>query len=247
MLLSVGGLALVMASGCVFNNYIDRGKDAVMSRTAKRALVTNSIRPDFALAYGSLLGVFGFALLLQLHTRISFWTAMFGFVVYIGVYGYAKRHSPHGTLVGALAGATPPVVGYSGATGRIDTTGVILFIILVTWQMPHFYAIAIRRAKEYKAARIPVLPLISGVRATIQQMQYYTVGFILSVVSLSVFSNTSYSYLVVMLGIGLWWFKGVYDGAAISDTSSWAKQVFKQSLVVLMVFSLMISLDNLLP
>ncbi len=84
-----------------------------------------------------------------------------GFVVYVGVYSlYMKRHSVYGTLIGSLSGAAPPVIGYCAVTGDFDSGAAILLAIFSLWQMPHSYAIAIFRFKDYQAANIPVLPVV---------------------------------------------------------------------------------------
>jgi protoheme IX farnesyltransferase len=118
---------------------------------------------------------------------------------------------------------------------------------MVCWQMVHFYAIAIRRAKEYKAAEIPVLPLVKGVRATKVQMIAYTVAFIVAVSALSAFGYASWTFAVVMAGLGLHWLYRGLKSFNIKDNVLWAKQMFLFSLVVLLSFSVMMSLSPVLP
>ncbi len=245
-LLGVGGLALVIASACVVNNYIDRGIDARMCRTKKRALVTRSIPVKTALGLALVLAAVGFGMLYALDSTVALWVALIGFTIYIGLYGYLKRRTVHGTLVGALAGATPPVVGYSAATGQLDTAAIILFTVLVAWQMPHFYAIAITRMSEYKAAHIPVMPLVKGIATTKTQMRLYGMGFAGAATCMFVYDKASYSYLVVMLATSLWWSEKI-NSRTPKDDKQWSKSVFKSSLTVLMVFSFMISIDYFLP
>ncbi|MCX2958779.1 MAG: UbiA family prenyltransferase, partial [Serratia symbiotica] len=95
---------------------------------------------------------------------LAMWLAVMGFVVYVGVYSlYMKRHSVYGTLIGSLSGAAPPVIGYCAVTNEPDTGALILLAIFSLWQMPHSYAIAIFRFKDYQAANIPVLPVVKGI------------------------------------------------------------------------------------
>ena len=111
-----------------------------------------------------MLGIAGMALLLVAANVVAMLIAVVGFVVYVGVYSlYMKRKSVYGTLVGSLSGAAPPVIGYCAVTGQFDTGALILLLIFSLWQMPHSYAIAIFRFKDYRAANIPVLPVIKGI------------------------------------------------------------------------------------
>ena len=158
------GVSLVVASGCVFNNYIDRDIDRKMERTKNRVLVKGLISPEASLVYATLLGIAGFMLLWFGANPLACWLGVMGFVVYVGVYSlYMKRHSVYGTLIGSLSGAAPPVIGYCAVTGDFDSGAAILLAIFSLWQMPHSYAIAIFRFKDYQAANIPVLPVVKGI------------------------------------------------------------------------------------
>ncbi|MGZ9914588.1 heme o synthase, partial [Escherichia coli] len=137
------GVSLVVASGCVFNNYIDRDIDRKMERTKNRVLVKGLISPAVSLVYATLLGIAGFMLLWFGANPLACWLGVMGFVVYVGVYSlYMKRHSVYGTLIGSLSGAAPPVIGYCAVTGEFDSGAAILLAIFSLWQMPHSYAIA---------------------------------------------------------------------------------------------------------
>jgi protoheme IX farnesyltransferase len=115
-------VSLVVASGCVFNNYIDRDIDCIMERTKNRALVRGLIAPGVSLWYATALGVAGIALLYFAANPLAALLAVLGFLVYVGVYSlYMKRHSVYGTLVGSLSGAAPPVIGYCAVSGQFDS------------------------------------------------------------------------------------------------------------------------------
>ena len=153
------GVSLVIASGCVFNNYIDRDIDCLMERTRNRVLVQGLIGPRATLGYATGLGIVGVALLYWVNP-LSAALGGLGFVVYVGLYTlWLKRRSVYGTLVGSLSGATPPVIGYCAVSNEFDSGALILLLIFSLWQMPHSYAIAIFRFKDYQAAAIPVLPV----------------------------------------------------------------------------------------
>jgi protoheme IX farnesyltransferase len=237
------GVCLVMASACVFNNYLDRNIDDMMARTKGRALVTGEISVPHAMAYGTALGLAGLFLLVMLANPLAALVAAFGHFSYVFVYGYAKRKSVHGTLVGSIPGATPPVIGYVAVTNQFDLTAALLFLILVFWQMPHFYAIALFRLHDYKRAGIPVLPAVKGATRTKLETLYYTVAFILATASLTVLGYTGFIFAGVMFLLGLKWLQIIGKGASASDDALWGREVFRFSLWVLLVLCVMLSLD----
>src|SRR6202040_4019316 len=117
--------------------------------------------------------------------------------VYVVLYSFWKYRSSLATLVGSIAGAVPPVVGYCSVSNRFDTGAVLFFLILVLWQMPHFFSIAMYRLQDYSAAAIPVLPIKKGNHRTKVHMVFYILGFIMVAILLTVFGYTGYSYLIV--------------------------------------------------
>lgn len=151
------GLALVIASACVFNNYFDRDIDKKMQRTKTRALAAGKISNTSALMYGAVLGLVGISLLYFCVNTLTAGVALFGFVTYVFVYTPLKHRSSAALWVGAIAGATPPVVGYTAVTNRLDLVAFLLFLFLFLWQIPHFLAIAVYRFDEYKTAGVPLL------------------------------------------------------------------------------------------
>jgi len=241
------GTSLVIASACVFNNYIDRELDKKMVRTKKRALVIGTVSAQQALVYATALGVFGFTILM-LYTNAS--TVMLGvtaFFFYVVLYGLAKRRSPYGTLVGSVPGALPVTAGYTAAAGQLDGGALLVFLCMVVWQMPHFYAIATYRVKDYRAAGLPVLTVVRGIARARKSIVGYVAGYVLVASSLFVFGYTGYCYLIVMSVIGLFWFRLALTGFNTTDDAKWARKVFGFSLLVLMTFSIMISLEAWLP
>lgn len=241
------GISFSIASACVFNNYIDRGIDAKMERTKKRALVTHAISGKHALTFGTVLGIIGVFLLLIGTNLVTVFVMFVGFVFYIILYGMGKRQSVNGTLIGAVSGAVPPVVGYTTVTNHLDIGAFLLFLILVAWQMPHFYAIAIYRLKDYKSAGIPVMPAVKGIQVTKIHMLVYLIIFLITTSLLTVFKYTGYIYLAVMLVVGsLWLFVGI-KGFWAKETEKWAKKMFFLSLIITIVFAVMISIGGILP
>ena len=233
------GISFVMASGCVFNNIIDRDIDAKMDRTKDRALVTEKISESAATNFAIGLGLFGFFVLAVFANFLTLCVGLFGFFAYVFLYSlWTKRRSVHGALVGSISGATPPVVGYAAATGHLDVAALLLFLILVFWQMPHFYAIAIRRAHDYAQGGVPVLPLKRGIHATKIAMLVYIIGFIIAASLLTILDYTGYAYLAIVLLLGLGWLMLCLKGFKVPDYAGeanqrWARTMFFFSLIVI--------------
>ena len=234
------GLSLIVASACVFNNYIDREADRKMARTRNRPLAIGSISNVTAHVYATLLGLFGAFLLGRFTNFLALSVALLGFVVYVGLYSFLKYRTVHGTLIGSVAGAVPPVVGYTAVTGRLDLAAVLIFGVIVMWQMPHFFAIAMYRLKDYEAAAIPVLPLKKGMGATKVQMLFYIALFIGVSSLLTFFGFTSMLFAAVSTVIGLYWFWMGIKGFKAENDQKWARQMFIFSLVAVMSLSVAI-------
>lgn len=239
LLLTLIGLSLVIASGCVFNNYIDRDIDALMERTKKRALVRGVISHAHALIFGAILGVIGFCMLLLFTNWITFIAACVGFFVYVGVYSlWLKRQSVHSALIGSISGAVPIVAGYLSVRGEIDLGVIILFLILVFWQMPHSFAIALYRLRDYEAASIPVFPVKKGVQKTKVHMLIYTILFVIATEALFVYGYTTNLYFFSMTFLGALWI--IYSAYGLyipsSTTTMWARRMFIFSIIILLVF-----------
>lgn len=238
------GLALVIASGCAFNNVIDRDIDAVMERTRNRPLVQGRVTPAATLGFATLLGVAGFALLALGTNALTVGLAAFGFVIYVGVYSlYMKRHSEYGTLVGSLSGAVPPVVGYCAVSGQFDTGALTLLLIFCLWQMPHSYAIAIFRLEDYRAASIPVLPVVRGIETAKHHILGYILAFIFATLALSLAGYAGAGYFIVALVMGVYWLYLGFEGYRARDDERWAKRVFGFSILTITVLSVTMSLD----
>ena len=238
------GMSLVIGSACVFNNYIDRGIDQKMKRTMKRATVTKDVSGIAALTYATILGIIGFSALAFYTNWLTVGLGIVAYVTYIVFYGISKRESVHGTLVGSIAGALPPAAGYTAVTGRFDLGALLLFLILVCWQMPHFYAIAMYRYKDYSAASLPVLPVKKSMHVTKVQMLWYIAAFTLMAALLTVYGYTGYLYLAIVVVMGVAWFvRGVW-GFKADDTTRWARNMFFFSLIVLLVLCIMLVVDG---
>ncbi|TPG64181.1 heme o synthase [Ewingella americana] len=238
------GVSLVVASGCVFNNFIDRDIDRIMERTKNRVLVMGLIPPKTTLVYATILGIVGFALLYLGANPLAMWLAVMGFVVYVGVYSlYMKRKSVYGTLVGSLSGAAPPVIGYCAVTGQFDMGAAILLLIFSLWQMPHSYAIAIFRFKDYQAAGIPVLPVVKGISVAKHHITVYILAFMIATLMLTLSGYAGYKYLIVAGAVSIWWLGMALKGYKAENDIVWARKLFGFSIITIMSLSFMMSVD----
>lgn len=238
------GVSLVVGSGCVFNNYIDRDIDSIMERTKNRPLVRGLIDPKVSLVYASVLGIAGMVLLLVAANAVAMLIAVVGFVIYVGVYSlYMKRKSVYGTLVGSLSGAAPPVIGYCAVTGQFDTGALILLLIFSLWQMPHSYAIAIFRFKDYQAANIPVLPVIKGISVAKNHIILYIIAFMFATLMLAISGYAGYKYLIVAAAVSVWWLGMALSGYKTTNDRLWARKLFVFSIVAITSLSVMMSVD----
>lgn len=244
-LAALGGLALIMASACVFNNFIDRKIDQKMERTKNRPLVQGLISVRSALLFASVLGVLGIVVLLLNTNLLAAFIAGLGFFVYVVLYSLWKSQTIYGTAIGSIAGAIPPVVGYCAVSNDFDLGALILFTMLVLWQMPHFFAIALSHFDDYVAADIPVLPVKKGMLRTKIHMVLYILGFIASAIMLTVFNYTGYVYLVATLSVGSIWLWLCLKGFKSSNDKLWGHQMFVVSLLMISSVCFLIPLNVL--
>lgn len=237
------GLGLIMASGCVFNNYLDRQLDKKMERTKNRPLVTGLISGRNAILFAIILGILGNLILMIYTNLLTVFVASVGFFVYVLLYSLWKGRTVYGTAIGSVAGAVPPVVGYCAVSNHFDLGALILFSMMVLWQMPHFFAIALFRLDDYAAAGIPVLPVKEGALRTKIHMVFYIVGFILAGMMLYYFNYTGQKYLAVVIAFGLAWLGLCMRGFNSDNDKLWGYQMFRLSLVLIISVCLVIPFD----
>lgn len=244
---AVVGIAAVIASACVFNNVLDRDIDKRMKRTSKRDVARGVISVPKALVFGGVLGVIGFTALLALTNVLTFVLGVIAFIWYIAVYGYAKRTTAFSTIIGGVAGALPPLAGYTALTGSIDAAAVLLFLILFFWQLPHFYAIAMFRRSDYASAKLPVWSVVYGMKSAKRQIFLFVVVYAIVSALLFFAGYVGIVYLVVSTALSVYW---VYRGASLYnklDEEKWARKMFGASLLILLVMSILIAVGGFLP
>lgn len=244
LITTLTGVGAVIAAACVCNNYIDRTIDAKMSRTRNRAMVTGAISFSHAFYYAFVLGGTGLFLLIRFTNLLTSLLGVIAFIIYVIFYSIGKRTSVYGTLIGSISGAMPPVAGYTAVTNTFNLSALFLFSSLVIWQMPHFYAIAIYRLQDYKAAGLPVLPVKNGVFMAKMHMFFYILAFfVLQLFSLRIV-HMGYIYEVTMTTLsGIWLYQSIKGFR--EDSILWARRMFFLSLIIITVFSVIIPIDSI--
>lgn len=242
LLTTLVGSSLVIGGGCVYNNYLDREIDAKMARTKKRSLVDKTIPVPAALLFATILATMGLLVLGNYTNLLTVYIGLFGLFAYVAIYGTAKRTTLHSTLIGSISGAVPVVAGYTAVTNQLDTPAWLLGLVLACWQMPHFYAIAVYRMKEYKAAGLPILTVQKGIGAAKRQIFAYTVLFIFACWLLWHFGHAGTAYLTIVTILGLRWLYQASLGFSTKDDDKWAKGMFGFSLLVILGLDIALSL-----
>lgn len=242
----VASLYLVIASACVLNNVIDRGLDQKMSRTKSRALPTGMVSRQAAIIFGSILGAAGFGMLV-LTNWLTFLVIAAGFIAYVVIYGAAKRKTVHSTLIGTIPGAASLVAGYTAVINQFDSTALVLFLIMLSWQMVHFYAIGIYRLKDYNKAKVPIYPVKKGVALTKRYMLFYLLILLVANILLAAVGSAGFIYLITASILGLVWLNMDLAGFKTKNDTAWARDMFKFSLTVIVFLSILIALGSVLP
>jgi heme o synthase len=233
MAAAVAGTALVAAGAAVLNQLYERDTDALMRRTRLRPLPAGRLAPAEARVFGLVLAAAGLVLLATRANWLSAALALATLLTYLAIYTPMKRRTPWSTIVGALPGALPAVIGWTASHGSIDRSGAALFAIVFCWQLPHFMAIAWLYRDDYAKAGFPMLPVIDpdGRRAGKQAVYW---GFLLILASVEpYFSGLAGSvYLVValVLGAALFWLAGRFAAARNEAT---ARALFYGSITYL--------------
>jgi protoheme IX farnesyltransferase len=240
LLATVLGISFIIAAGCVCNNYIDRDIDKKMERTRNRALATGKISLTSAIIYASILLLIGLTILFIFTNAKTTLIGLIGFIVYVFLYSLMKYKTVHATLIGSIAGAMPPLVGYTAVSNQIDQISLSLFLLLVFWQMPHFYSITLYRLRDYEAASIPVLAVKKGLMRTKLEMILYILlfGFVCLMLGKQAKLGAIFAIATSLLSIG--WIGLWLHGFKEDSLHEWAHRMFKYSLIVISSISILI-------
>jgi protoheme IX farnesyltransferase len=246
------GIWLAAASAAAINHLIDQRIDKVMARTANRPLATGTLKPAQVLAFAVLLGAASMTILIALVNPLTAALTFASLIGYAVVYtGFLKRATPQNIVIGGIAGAAPPLLGWAAVTGMNNpwdwAHALLLVLIIFVWTPPHFWALAIFRRDDYAKAMIPMLPVVYGVTYTRWQILFYTVLLLVVTVLPFVAGMSGVFYLGGALVLG-----GVFLFYAIRllnpPNELYAMKVFNYSIVYLMaLFAFLIADHWLLP
>ncbi len=170
----IGGVLASGGAGAV-NMYIDRDIDAIMVRTRKRPIPRGTVSPRAAAIFGWTMGLASGPWLYLTVNGLAAALALLAFFFYVGPYSlYLKRRTLHNTVIGGVAGAIPPLIGWVAITDSITVEGILLFAIVFWWQPPHFWALALGLEADYRTVNVPMMPVVLGERETKRQMIFYS-------------------------------------------------------------------------
>lgn len=203
----VGG-TLAAAGANAINMVVDRDIDALMARTAGRPLVTGLITPRAALVYAIGLEILAFGVLWWGANLLSACLTLSATLFYVFVYTiWLKRTSRQNIVIGGAAGAVPVLVGWSAVTNSVSWTAVVLFVLMFLWTPPHFWALAIRHVDEYRAAGVPMLPVVVPMEQAIKNMVVYTALLVVTSFVLVPVADLGWIYGItaVLGGVGFLW------------------------------------------
>lgn len=205
LVFGITGIALGAASGAAINHWVDQRIDAVMDRTRNRPLPQGQLSSRAAITFAVALGIISMVILVAFVNTLTAALTLVSLVGYAVVYTmFLKRSTPHNIVLGGAAGAAPPVLGWTAVTGEINTEALLLFLVIFIWTPPHFWALAIRRRREYAKAGIPMLPVTHGVEFTKLNILLYTLMLVAVTLLPFVTQMSGLIYIsgAIALGIG---------------------------------------------
>jgi protoheme IX farnesyltransferase len=226
----LAGIGLAAASGAAINHWVDRRIDQMMSRTFNRPLPRGEISSRRALIFALTLGAIGLAMLvIKINILTAALTAL-SLIGYAVIYTmYLKHATPYNIVLGGAAGAAPPLLGWVAVTGYINTEALLLFLIIFIWTPPHFWALAIKRRKDYAKAGVPMLPVTHGIEYTKIQIVLYVGVLIIVTLIPGLIEMSGMIYLTGALALGggfLWHSIKLYR----CETDEHAMQTFAYSI-----------------
>lgn len=236
------GIGMVSGAAGAINHIVDRRVDPLMRRTAGRPLPRGEMRAAHAMLFAAVLGVMGSAVLWAMVNPLCMALTLASLVGYAFVYSvYLKRATPQNIVIGGLAGAMPPLLGWTAISGRMDAEAWLLVLIIFAWTPPHFWVLALSRCDEYRRAGIPMLPATHGAAYTRVQILLYTILLFVATILPWVVGMFGWLYLAGALALGI-----VYLGWSLAllwrDSEELRRSSFNYSIVyMLALFALMLA------
>lgn len=242
------GIALCAGSAATVNHLVDRHIDLKMARTYNRPVAKGRVAPKSAIMFAAALGLAGMLVLMLGVNALTAWLTLASLVGYAFIYTFfLKRATPQNIVIGGLAGAAPPLLGWTAVTGEIHGHALLLVLIIFAWTPPHFWALAVHRKDEYANAKIPMLPVTHGEKYTKLHILLYTLILLLVTLLPYVTRMLNEIYLLgaLVLGFGFLYYAVVL---MFGKNKNAGMDAFKYSIVYLMALFAIMLLDHyLLP
>ncbi|MGB0473795.1 MAG: heme o synthase [Porticoccaceae bacterium] len=238
------GIALCAGAAAAVNHVVDRHIDEKMARTANRPIAKGRLSPNQAVIFALLTGLLGVAILLVFTNVLTAWLTLASSIGYAFIYTmYLKRATPQNIVIGGLAGAAPPLLGWVAVTGEIHYNALLLVLIIFAWTPPHFWALALHRKEEYAKADIPMLPVTHGDTYTKINIVLYTLMLIVVTIMPYLTGLFGWLYLLgcLILGAGF-----LFYSALMWLNKDSGMRTFKYSIIYLMVLFAIMLLDHYL-
>lgn len=238
------GIALCAGSAAVVNHIVDRQIDTIMARTHNRPVATGRVEPFQALLFALVIGSLGMAILLLMINPLTAWLTFASLVGYAVVYTLIlKRATPQNIVIGGIAGAAPPLLGWTAVTGQFEGHGLLLVLIIFAWTPPHFWALAIHRKDEYARADVPMLPVTHGEAYTKLHILLYTIIMVVVTMLPFLTGMSGIIYLMGALALGL---RFIYWAVVLLRNSRphAAIRTFRFSITYLMLLFVVLLIDH---
>ncbi len=242
------GIALCASAAAAINHLVDRHIDRKMARTHNRPVARGRLAPAQVVGFALILGGLGMTILMVWINALTAWLTLASLLGYAVVYTlFLKRATPQNIVIGGLAGAAPPLLGWTAVTGAVHSHALLLVLIIFAWTPPHFWALALHRKAEYAEADVPMLPVTHGERYTKLHILLYTILMVLVTLLPYLTGMSGWLYLLgaMILGAGfLYWAIRLYRDAGGDADSGLGMTTFKYSIVYLLALFAIMLVDH---
>ncbi|GGO88173.1 protoheme IX farnesyltransferase [Marinobacterium nitratireducens] len=247
VILTMSGIALAAGSAAAVNHVMDRHIDQHMARTRGRPLPSGKLSAQQALAFAALIGVAGISLLAFWVNPLTAWLTLLSLIGYAVIYTvFLKRATPQNIVIGGVAGASPPLLGWTAVTGALEPNGLLLMLIIFAWTPPHFWALCIARREDYEKAGVPMLPVTHGEHFTRLQIMLYTLLMIATTALPFLAGMSGLIYLAGISVLNLRFLQWAWRVMRAGDDRRVPMQMFRYSIVYVMALFALLLVDHYL-
>lgn len=245
VLLTLTGIGMAAAAAAAVNHVMDRHIDEHMSRTRRRPIPSGKLSASQALAFAAVLGVSGIAILAAWVNSLTAWLTLFSLIGYAVVYTvFLKRATPQNIVIGGVAGAAPPLLGWTAVSGVLEPNGLLLMLIIFAWTPPHFWSLCIARKEDYIKAGVPMLPVTHGDGFTRLQILLYTLLMIATTVLPFLTGMSGGLYLIGISLLNLRFLHWAWRVMRAGDNRLIPMQMFRYSISYIMLLFVLLLADH---